>query len=70
MVKVIATAAINGNEIQLVEKQNIYYIYWGGHNKTEQKLLTPTGKKPSQTSAYKQFLKACKASKYIKFSKL
>jgi hypothetical protein len=70
MVKAIVTSIVNGNEVQLVKEHSDYYICWGGENKSKQKLLTPKGRTPSQTSAYKQFLKACKAAQYLNFSKL
>ena len=70
MVNLIATSIVNGNEVQLVEEYSSYYIYWGSQNKSKQKILTPSGRTPTQTSVYKQFLKACKAAQYLKFSKL
>jgi hypothetical protein len=73
MKQFIASATVNDNEVKLVEEDQGYFIYWGEpldqyQSKTE--LLTPTGKKPSQTSAYKKFIQAVKAAKYLKFSKL
>jgi hypothetical protein len=38
--------------------------------KAVQELLTPTGRKPSQSSAHKQFLEAVEAAQYLKFSRL
>jgi len=69
----ISKATINDNEVSLVKQYDRYFIYWGEpldqyQSKTE--LLTPTGKKPSQSSAYKKFMQAVKAAKYLKFSKL
>ena len=69
----IAKATVNDNEVSLVQEHNGYFIYWGEpldqyQSKTE--LLTPTGKKPSQSSAYKKFMQAVKAAQYLKFSKL
>jgi hypothetical protein len=68
----IASAIINGNEVRLVLKNNRYFIHWGEESKlkAQQELLTPKGRKPSQSSAHKQFLKAIEASKYLIFSKL
>ena len=70
---VIAKATINDNEVSLVQDHDGYFIYWGEpleyyQSKTE--LLTPSGRKPSQASAYKKFIKAVKAAQYLKFSKL
>ena len=73
MKQVIAKATVNDNEVKLVEEDQGYFIYWGEpldqyQSKTE--LLTPKGKKPSQSSAYKKFIQAVKAAQYLKFSKL
>jgi hypothetical protein len=73
MVKVLATRTVNGNQVQLAFEKGDYYIYWGVEqdtSKSKQRLRTPTGRKPSQSSVYKQFVKACKAAEYIKFEKL
>ena len=69
----IAKATINDNEVSLVQEHDSYFIYWGEpldqyQSKTE--LLTPKGRKPSQSSAYKKFMQVVKAAKYLKFSKL
>ena len=69
----IAKATVNDNEVKLVEEDQGYFIYWGEpldqyQSKTE--LLTPKGRKPSQSSAYKKFTQAVKAAQYLKFSKL
>ena len=68
----LASTVINGNEIRLVKENSGYFIHWGEEDKPKarQELLTPTGKKPSQSSAHKQFLKAVESTKYLKFSKL
>ena len=68
----IATAIVNGNEVRLVKGDKRYFIHWGeaGKIKAVQELLTPKGRKPSQSSAHKQFLKAVEATQYLKFSKL
>ena len=69
----IAKATINDNEVKLVEEDQGYFIYWGeplDQYQSKTKLLTPTGKKPSQSSAYKKFIQAVKAAQYLKFSKL
>jgi hypothetical protein len=70
--KYIASAIIDGNEVRLVLKNNRYFIHWGEENKlkAQQELLTPKGRKPSQSSAHKKFLEAVKATQYLKFSKL
>lgn len=72
MKKIIATAQVNENEVQLIKELNSYYIYWGEQNtnKSKQKLLTPSGRIPSQTSAIKKFLEAAEAAQYLKFDKL
>lgn len=68
----LASAIVNGNEVRLVTRNKGYFIHWGeaGKVKSIQELRTPTGRKTSQNSAHKQFLEACKAAEYIKFSKL
>jgi hypothetical protein len=72
MKQFLASAIVNGNEIKLVKEHGGYFIHWGEHDKTKaiQKLLTPSGRKPSQSSAHKKFLEAVKATQYLKFSKL
>ena len=68
----IASAIVNGNEVELITRDNRYFIHWGeaGKIKAVQELLTPKGRKPSQSSAHKQFLEAVEATRYLKFSKL
>ena len=68
----LASAIVNGNEVRLVTRDNRYFIHWGeqGKVKAVQELLTPTGRKPSQSSAHKKFLEAIKAAEYLKFSRL
>lgn len=68
----IASAVVNGNEVRLVTRDSRYFIHWGEQDraKAEQELTTPTGRKPSQNSAYKQFFKAVESTRYLKFSKL
>lgn len=68
----LASAVVNGNEIRLVTRDKRYFIHWGeeGMIKAVQELLTPTGRKPSQNSAHKQFLQAVEAAQYLKFSRL
>lgn len=73
MVTFIASKTVNGNEVQLIKESGQYYINWGEASqkgKTRTKLQTPTGRKPSLNQVHKQFLEACKAAEYIKFSKL
>lgn len=73
MKQFIASATINDNEVQLVKEGQSYFIYWGlplDDYQTKTELLTPTGKVPSQSSAYKQFIAAVKAAQHVKFSKI
>ena len=73
MGKVIATVEVNGNEVYLVKEGDHYFIYWGEakqEGKASIELLTPKGRKPTKSSAYKKFLKAVDAAQYLKFSKL
>ena len=68
----LASSVVNGNEVRLVKRNKRYFIHWGEIDKIKavQELLTPTGKIPSQSSAHKKFLQACKAAQYLKFSRL
>lgn len=72
MEQFIASAIVNGNEVQLIKQYDSYFILWGEQNtsKSKQELLTPTGRVPSKNSAYKQFIRAAKAAQYLKFDKL
>ena len=73
MIALIAKRIVNSNEIQLIIDSGTYYIKWGEaskEGKTRTKLTTPEGNKPSLEQVHKQFLEACKAAEYIKFSKL
>jgi hypothetical protein len=73
MRKVVATVQVNGNEVYLVKEGNKYLIYWGEakqEGKAATEILTPSGRKPSESSAHKKFLQACKAAQYLKFSRL
>jgi hypothetical protein len=72
MEQFLASAVVNGNEIRLVIRDNGYFIYWGEEGKARavKELTTPTGKKPSQENAHKQFLEAVEATRHLKFSKL
>ena len=72
MKQFLASAVVNGNEIRLVKENSGYFIYWGEENRTKaiQEILTPTGRKPSQNSAYRKFLEAVESTRYLKFSKL
>ena len=73
MITFIASNTVNGNEVQLIKESGHYFINWGEatkEGKTRTKLQTPSGRKPSINQIYKQFLEACKAAEYIKFSKL
>jgi hypothetical protein len=68
----LASAIVHGNEVRLVTRDSRYFIHWGevGMIKAVQELLTPKGRKPSQSSAHKKFLEAIKAAEYLKFSRL
>lgn len=70
--KYLASTIVNGNEVRLVTRNGKYFIHWGeqGKIKAVQELLTPSGRKPSQSSAHKKFLEAVEATQYLKFSKL
>jgi hypothetical protein len=73
MVKVLALSIVNGNEVQLIKESGWYFINWGEagkDGKTRTKLQTPSGRRLPLNQVYKQFLEACKAAEYIKFSKL
>jgi hypothetical protein len=72
MKQFLASTIVNGNEVKLVKENGGYFIHWGEEDKTKaiQELLTPSGRKPSQSSAHKKFLEAAKAAEYLKFSKL
>lgn len=72
MKQFLASTVVNGNEVRLVKENSGYFIHWGeqGKAKAIQELLTPTGRKPSQTSAHKKFLEAVESTRYLKFSKL
>jgi hypothetical protein len=69
MKQFLASTIVNGNEIKLVKENGGYFIHWGEHDKTKaiQELLTPSGRKPSQSSAHKKFLKAVSILKYFIF---
>ena len=72
MRKTLLTVTVNGNEIAFIKDQGHYFIHWGDRGKPRavKKITTPTGRKPSQKSAHKQFLEAVKATKILKFSRL
>jgi hypothetical protein len=72
MVKTLMTVTVNGNEIALVKDRENYFIHWGdqGKPRAKKKITTPSGRKPSQNSAHKQFLEAVEATKILKFSRL
>ena len=72
MKQFLASTVVNGNEVRLVKENNGYFIYWGeeGRAKAKQELLTPSGRKPCQTTAHKKFLEAVESTRYLKFSKL
>jgi hypothetical protein len=73
MVNLIVTSIVNGNEVQLIKESGWHYINWGEapqKGKSRIRIETPKGRKPSINQVHKQFLEACKAAEYIKFSKL
>ena len=72
MKKTLATVTVNGNEIAFVKDREHYFIHWGEQGKPRaiKKITTPTGRKPSQNSAHKQFLEAVQATRILKFSRL
>jgi hypothetical protein len=72
MVKTLLTVTVNGNEIAFIKDQGHYFIHWGeqGKPRAVKKITTPTGRKPSQNSAHKQFLEAVEATRVLKFSRL
>jgi hypothetical protein len=72
MRKTLLTVTVNGNEIALVKDAGHYFIHWGDKGKPRaiQKITTPSGRKPSQNSAHKQFLEAVEATKVLKFSRI
>jgi hypothetical protein len=72
MKQFLASATVNGNEIQFVKEGGHYFIHWGESDKPKaiQKITTPTGRRPSQNSAHKSFLEAVQATKTLKFSRL
>lgn len=72
MVKTLLTVTVNGNEIAFIKDRENYFIHWGDQGKPRaiKKITTPSGRKPSQNSAHKQFLEAVEATKVLKFSRL
>ena len=72
MKKTLLTVTVNGNEIALVKDREHYFIHWGDQGKPRaiKKITTPSGRKPSQNSAHKQFMEAVEATKLLKFSRL
>jgi hypothetical protein len=72
MVKTLLTVTVNGNEIAFVKDRENYFIHWGDQGKPRaiKKITTPSGRKPSQNSAHKQFMEAVEATKTLKFSRL
>jgi len=72
MKKTLLTVTVNGNEIAFVKDRENYFIHWGDQGKPRaiKKITTPSGRKPSQNSAHKQFLEAVEATKILKFSRL
>ena len=72
MKQFLASATVNGNEIQFVKQGGHYFIHWGeqGKPKAVKKIITPTGRRPSQNVAHKRFLEAVQATKTLKFSRL
>ena len=72
MKQFLASVTVNGNEVQFIKEGRQYFIHWGEKDKVKsvQELRTPSGRKPSQKSAYKKFIEACDAAQYLKFDRL
>jgi len=77
----LVSTIVNGNEVKLYRTENFdtnsryvkydYFIHWGLPNSTRQsiqQLLTPSGRRPSQAGAHKQFLAAVRAARQLTFS--
>jgi hypothetical protein len=73
MEQFIASAIVNGNEVQLIKQDNIYSICWGESSddtRSQTELLTLEGDPIKESDAIKQFLQAAEAAQYLIFSKL
>ena len=69
--KFITQAKVGEKVTVLVEDEDTgrFYAYWGlGEYKTRVEILTPSGRKVSQTTAMKKFLEMVEAAKYLTFS--
>jgi hypothetical protein len=69
----IASAIVNGNEVQLIKQDNTYSICWGKSSddtRSQTELLTLKGNPVKESDAIKQFLQAVEAAQYLTFSKL
>jgi hypothetical protein len=73
MEQFIASAIVNGNEVQLIKQDNTYSIRWGESSddaRSQTELLTLEGNPVKESDAIKQFLQAAEAAQYLTFSKL
>jgi hypothetical protein len=73
MEQFIASAIVNGNEVQLIKQDNTYSICWGESSddtRSQIELLTLEGNPVKKSNAIKQFLQAAEAAQYLKFNRL
>ena len=73
MEQFIASAIVNGNEVQLIKQDTTYSICWGESSddtRSQTELLTLKGNPVKESDAIKQFLQATEAAQYLTFSKL
>jgi hypothetical protein len=73
MEQFIASAIVDGNEVQLIKQDDIYSICWGESSddtRSQTELLTLEGDPIKESDAVKQFLQAAEAAQYLIFSKL
>jgi hypothetical protein len=73
MEQFIASAIVNGNEVQLIKQDDTYSIRWGESSddtRSQTELLTLEGDPIKESDAIKQFLQAAEAAQYLIFSKL
>jgi hypothetical protein len=69
----IASAIVDGNEVQLIKQDDTYSIRWGESSddtRSQTELLTLKGNPVKESDAIKQFLQAAEAAQYLTFSKL
>ncbi len=73
MEQFIASAIVDGNEVQLIKQDDTYSIRWGESSddtRSQTELLTLEGDPIKESDAIKQFLQAAEAAQYLIFSKL